>query len=246
VAKFVYDSTNSKVVFDSSCGWGDRLAGFYCSNADEYYGCDPNPVTFEMYKKQCIAYEKLLGCINPDVYTYDDLFMCQGKKTVMIFRKAAEDLDFRLFPSTFDCAFTSPPYFSTELYNAGGSHEEDQSWKRYDTYEAWRDKFYLPVNRRIFEHLSEGGVQIINIQDPKVHNVRYFASDDLINDLTTKYNDCNFIGNLGMRIMQRPRNIEKTKLLSLYDKLYIEPCWVFGKNRKDFFEQKRGLLSFME
>jgi predicted RNA methylase len=63
VAKFFYEITNAKTVFDSSCGWGDRLAGFYCSSAKEYYGTDPNDQTFEIYKKQCIEYETLLGNI---------------------------------------------------------------------------------------------------------------------------------------------------------------------------------------
>jgi hypothetical protein len=246
VAKFVYDATGSKSIFDSSCGWGDRLAGFYCSNAEKYVGCDPNPQTFEMYKKQCIAYEKLLGCNNPKIIELGTkVFRCEGKKTVEIARSAAEDI-LASTPKNIDCAFTSPPYFSTELYNAGGKYEDAQSWKRYNTYEEWKDKFYLPVNRSIFENLKDGGIMIVNIQDPKVHNVRYRASDDLINDLTTKYNDCNFIGNLGMRVMQRPRNIDKSKMSTHFDRIYIEPMWCFGKNRKTLtMNNGEGLLNFM-
>jgi len=246
VAKFVIDSTGSRMIYDSSCGWGDRLAGFYCSNATEYYGCDPNPSTFEMYKKQCVAYEKLLGCNNPKINELGTkVFRCEGKKTVEIARSAAEDV-LASMPKNIDCAFTSPPYFSTELYNAGGEYEDAQSWKRYDTYEAWRDNFYLPVSEKTFENLKDGGIQIVNIQDPKVHNKRYYASDDLINDLTTKYTDCKFLGQLGMRIMQRPRNIEKEQLLALYEKIYVEPCWVFGKNRNTMIQSSEGLLQFME
>ena len=32
--------TKAKRVLDTSCGWGDRLAGFFSSSAEEYYGCD--------------------------------------------------------------------------------------------------------------------------------------------------------------------------------------------------------------
>ena len=39
VAKAIYDMTDARTVLDTSCGWGDRLAGFYTSNAEEYYGC---------------------------------------------------------------------------------------------------------------------------------------------------------------------------------------------------------------
>tara|TARA_B100002003_G_scaffold85450_1_gene79917 strand:+ start:52 stop:786 length:735 start_codon:yes stop_codon:yes gene_type:complete len=30
VAKAIYDMTNAKRILDTSCGWGDRLAGFFC------------------------------------------------------------------------------------------------------------------------------------------------------------------------------------------------------------------------
>lgn len=241
VAKTIYDMTNSKFIFDSSCGWGDRLAGFYCSDAETYTACDPNPETYEMYKKQCVAYESLLCNHKALTYESKDWFQCIGSKVVLIYRCAAEDLDFRRVPK-FDCAFTSPPYFSTEKYNAGGQYEEDQSWKRYDTYEKWRDNFYLPVNERTFEHLNDGGIQIVNIQDPQVHGKRYRASDDLIEHLTDKY-QANFLGNLGMRIMQRPKNVSKTKLQTHFSKLYIEPCWCFGKNRNSLVLPKVGGLT---
>lgn len=245
VAKFIYDATGAKTVFDSSCGWGDRLAGFYCSNATYYFGCDPNPNTFEMYKKQCVMYEKLLGETRLELKSTDDYFFCAGNKVVELWRKPAEDFDYSELPK-IDCAFTSPPYFSTELYNAGGKHEEDQSWKRYDTYEKWRDNFYLPVNEKTFEHLSDGGIQIVNIQDPKVHNKRYYASDDLINALCTKYQHCSFLGQLGMRIMQRPKNIAKSKMANHFEKMYIEPMWCFGKNRTSFeVNRNGGLVDFM-
>lgn len=243
VAKFVYDYTNSKVIFDSSCGWGDRLAGFYTSEAKEYYGCDPNPETFEMYKTQCLEYERILG---GDIILAEgkDSFTCVGKKKVVIHRKPAEDMDYDSLPE-FDCSFTSPPYFSTELYGKGKPGEEDQSWNRYNTYEKWRDNFYLPVNREIFRKLKSGGVQIVNIQDPKVHGVRYYASDDLITDLTTKYKSCIFLGNLGMRMSRRPKNISKEGLKEHFKGIYIEPMWCFGKNR-NILPGNNRLNQFME
>lgn len=244
VAKTIYDAVNAKTIFDSSCGWGDRLAGFYCSNATEYYGCDPNEQVFAMYQKQVVAYERLLGC-EPKMKVCDDYFTCEGAKKVTIWRSAAEDLNYSLLPG-IDCAFTSPPYFSTELYNSNGVYVEDQSWKRYDTYEKWRDGFYLPVSRKTYEALNEGGIQIVNIQDPKIKTKRYYASDDLVQDLTTKYKDCSFIGNLGMRIMQRPKNMPKEKMAGHFKGIYIEPCWVFGKNRKHFIMNvSGGLEDFM-
>jgi hypothetical protein len=185
-------------------------------------------------------YEKILGS-EPHIAEWDkDYFTAKGKKEVHIWRCPAEDLDYSILPK-IDCAFTSPPYFSTELYNSRGKHVADQSWKRYDTYEKWRDNFYLPVNEKTFEKLKDGGIQIVNIMDPKVKGTRYYASDHLIDEMT-KYKDCRFIGQLGMRIMTRPRNIPKTTLLQLYEKAYIEPMWAFGKNRKTLIIEEGGKL----
>ncbi len=60
VAKAIYDITEAKTVLDTSCGWGDRLAGFFASNAEEYYGCDPNPNTYRRYQEQISQYNKFL------------------------------------------------------------------------------------------------------------------------------------------------------------------------------------------
>ena len=47
VAKTIYNMTDAKTVLDTSMGWGDRLAGFFASNATHYIGCDPNPITIK-------------------------------------------------------------------------------------------------------------------------------------------------------------------------------------------------------
>jgi hypothetical protein len=230
VAKFLYQITNARTVFDSSCGWGDRLAGFYCSNAEEYYGTDPNDQTYERYYQQCLAYEKFLGS-DVTIEKNEDYFIVQGKKRVEIHRKPAEDFDYSILPP-IDCAFTSPPYFATEKYNTDGKHADEQSWSRYTTYEEWRDGFYLPVNRKTFESLSENGYQFVNIMDPKIKTKRYYASDDLIDDLTA--HGAHFCGQMGMRIMQRPKNIPKEQLDEFMNKIYIEPVWAFSKKSEPF------------
>lgn len=230
VAKLFYNITKSKTVFDSSCGWGDRLAGFYCSNATEYYGTDPNEQTFERYFQQCIKYEGFLGS-EPSIKKTDDYFIVEGEKRVEIHRKPAEDFDYSILPE-IDCAFTSPPYFATEKYNSDGKFVQDQSWSRYSTYEEWRDGFYFPVNEKTFEKLSPTGYQFVNIMDPKIKSKRYYASDELI-DMMERI-DAHFCGQIGMRIMQRPKNIPKEKLQEFMDKIYVEPVWIFSKQKKDF------------
>jgi len=148
-----------------------------------------------------------------------------------------------------DCAFTSPPYFSTERYNEGGDKEELQSWAKFNEYEKWRDEFYLPVSQNSFDSLSDNGVLMVNILDPKVKGKRYRSGDELCDMLLP-----NFMGQVGMRIMQRPQgasvfkdedgNHDKKAMDDFMNKVYIENVWYFGKNKNfDIFQHtKRGTL----
>ena len=220
VAKTIYELCNAKTVLDTSMGWGDRLTAFYASNATHYIGCDPNPNTFARYQDMIKFYDKLTG----------------GKKTTQLYRCGAEDLPWNEIENV-DCAFTSPPYFSTERYNEGGENEEDQSWSKYDTYEKWRDNFYLPVSEKSFQSLNENGVLMVNIFDPKVKNKRYYSSDELVESLKDF-----FIGQIGMRIMQRPKsNLDKKEQKEFMNKVYIENVWCFSKNKDiDLFKHTRS------
>ena len=218
VAKAIYQMTNAKRVLDTSCGWGDRLAGFFASDAEEYYGCDPNPNTYARYTEQISKYNKLLS----------------KPKTVKIWRCGAEDLPYHKLPP-IDVAFTSPPYFSTEEYNKGGEFQEDQSWSKFNEYERWRDDFYLPVAEK---SMAVSRFLFVNIMDPKIKGTRYRSSDELVNRLKDK-----FLGQIGMRIMQRPqgRKQYKTKeeLNAFMAKLFIENVWCFGDKSLDLFRNSR-------
>ena len=232
VAKVIYEMTNAKTVLDTSMGWGDRLTAFYASNATHYIGCDPNPNTFARYKEMIKFFDKLTG----------------GKKTVQIYNCGAEDLPWDEIENV-DCAFTSPPYFSTERYNEGGEKEELQSWAKFTKYETWRDNFYLPVSHNSFKSLSDRGVMMVNILDPKVKGKRYRSGDELVDSLRGS-----FLGQIGMRIMQRPQgasvfkdedgNFDKNAMDEFMDKSYIENVWCFARDTTtDLFAQtKRGTL----
>ena len=228
VAKIIYDMTGAKTVLDTSMGWGDRLAAFYASNATHYIGCDPNPNTFARYKNMIGFYDKLTG----------------GKKNVQMYNCGAEDLPWNDIEN-IDCAFTSPPYFSTERYNEGGEKQELQSWFKFNEYESWRDNFYLPVSQNSFDSLSDNGVLLVNILDPKVKGKRYRSGDELVNMLKD-----NFMGQIGMRITQRPQgknvfsdekgNFDKDAMDEFMKKIYIENIWCFAKDTSiDFFKDTR-------
>ena len=228
VAKTIYQLTNAKKVLDTSCGWGDRLAGFFASDAEEYIGCDPNPNTYKQYMKQIEVYNS---------------FLTKPKK-VTIYNTGAEDLPWDTIKDV-DCSFTSPPYFSTEEYNKGGEKEENQSWFKFNEYEKWRDDFFLPVSKKCFEVSKH---TLINIMDPTIKGKRYKSCDEVVDMLKD-----NFVGQIGMRIMQRPKSdklfeTEKDKL-EFMNKTFIENVWCFSKDKNvDLFKSARkGTLdSFFE
>ena len=223
VAKAIYDITEAKTVLDTSCGWGDRLAGFFASDAEEYYGCDPNPNTYQRYQEQIATYNKMLS----------------KPKKVQIWNCGAEDLPYDKLPA-IDVAFTSPPYFSTEEYNKGGELEENQSWFKFNEYDKWRDDFYLPVAENT---MKVSKYMFVNIMDPKIHGVRYRSGDELVDKLKDK-----FLGQIGMRIMQRPQGkavfndedgkFDKAKLDEHMNKMFIENVWCFGPE-SDLFKNSR-------
>ena len=223
VAKTIYQMTNAKRVLDTSCGWGDRLAGFFTSDAEEYIGCDPNPNTYKQYLKQ--------------VETYNS-FLPKPKK-VTIYNCGAEDLPWDKIDN-IDCAFTSPPYFSTERYNEGGEKEENQSWFKFDEYSKWRDDFYLPVAQKSFERSKH---MFVNIMDPNIKGKRYYSSDELVDSLKD-----NFVGQIGMRIMQRPKSDKLFKSeeekAEFMNRIYIENVWCFSKEKLDYFRHSRRATLF--
>ena len=221
VAKAIYDITDAKRVLDTSCGWGDRLAGFFASDAEEYYGCDPNPNTYQRYQEQISTYNKLLP----------------KPKKVQIWNCGAEDIPYDKLPA-IDVAFTSPPYFSTEEYNKGGELEENQSWFKFNEYEKWRDDFYLPVAEKT---MSISKFMFVNIMDPKIHGVRYRSGDELVDKFQDK-----FLGQIGMRIMQRPKSDtlfkdEKEKA-DFMNKMFIENVWCFGPETDLFKSSRKSTL----
>ena len=238
VAKAFYDITKSKKVLDTSSGWGDRMAGFFASNADEYYGMDPNGDLHETYHKMAIQYNKWLGDTEPESAFGDKWFSVAGKKRVKIYRSQAEDLPWHEIPNDLDIMFSSPPYFATERYAEGSKFEEDQSWSRYNSYEEWRDGFYLPVMEQAYNHLKPGGFLCVNIMDPKVKGKRHKSCDDLVGWFMNKY-EGSFIGQIGMRIMSRPKSIEsfegdtyeekKAKYDEWQAKWFLESVWIFRK-----------------
>lgn len=217
VAKTLYEYENAKKIIDISCGWGDRLAGFYTTHlSEEYLGCDPNKESYEIYKKQCIAYEQLLNTpLFPTEITFEDhgdWFEVNGSKRVRIYNRPAEDMDWdTVCEDKHDLMFTSPPYFGIEKYAQGTESEDMQSWKRYNEYDVWRDNFFYPVMDAMKRNCS---TVMVNIVDPVVKGKRNYIE----NDIRERYGIDEIIG---MWLHKRPKADEKKCN-------FIEPIYVLG------------------
>lgn len=212
VAKIIYEnfSKNGKVI-DFSMGWGDRLAGFFASkNTNFYLGLDPNLDLQNKYKDQVKFYSK------------------HKKKLTIISDSPAEDYDWSKHKN-FDLIFTSPPYFTTERYAKNTNFENKQSWFRYNNNQSWIDNFLFKVLQETSSCLTKGGILAINIFDVELNkNKREYICEPMVkfcNKIGYKY-----IGYLGMRMKQRPKNfkndLEKKEFMSSY---YVEPIWIFEK-----------------
>ena len=228
VAKLMYEMHDAKNIFDMSCGWGDRLAGFWATPGTTLYvGCDPNENTFAEYKTQCLFYHNELGGGVYSEKEDDDYYEFVGRKHVIIYNLPAEDLPWEDLPPV-DLAFSSPPYFSTERYNDDSDRRDLQSWKRYVSFEAWRDNFLMPVLSKQFDLLVDGGYMLVNIIDPKIKTAHYPLCDYMVDKLG-QIPDCNFLGQLGMRMMQRMKTLKEDEKDEFYDSIFIEPVWTFRK-----------------
>lgn len=238
VAKALYEKHNAVNVLDTSCGWGDRLAGFYATaNTKLYIGCDPNPDTFEMYKKQCLFYEKVLGSSSDETILTEteDYFECVGIKTVKIWRKPSEDVDWKLYKNLFDFYFTSPPYFETEKYAENSDKVNEQSWNRYDTFEKWKYDFFFEVTKKVWNTIKDNGFMMINIIEPRsVGNKRLNLCDDMV-DYFKNFKKSYYLGKIGMRMAARPNADELADV-------FIEPIWVFRKNNKNYIENSNNTI----
>lgn len=234
VAKALYEKHNARKVLDTSCGWGDRLAGFYAThNTELYVGCDPNPEVYETYKDQCLEYENLLGCDTAVLQDNGDHFVCLGNKKVIIYNLPSEDVDWKQYENTFDFYFTSPPYYETERYAANNS--STQSWIRYPTFDSWKYDFFFKVNRLVWDTLTDNGYMMINIIEPRIaKGTRLNLCDDMVDDILT-YHNAYYLGKIGMRMQARPHAIVKADKNSVF----VEPIWVFRKGSESYLNTER-------
>jgi hypothetical protein len=180
VARSIYNKYGGKNVLDFCSGFGGRLLGFWNSNCEKYIGIDPN---------KNINYMQILNKLKTN---------CPKNKDVKIYRKCAEELDFKSFNTIFDCVFTSPPYYNLEVY----TNDNTQSYNKYPQYNDWLNNFLWVCLNKSIEVLKSGGYLIINIKNIKKYNI----ADDMNNYLST------------IKSLQRLPDIEMVQARRFYKK----------------------------
>lgn len=240
VAKALYEKHQAENILDTSCGWGDRLAGFYGTPKTKLYvGCDPNPDVFEVYKKQCVFYEKVITGQEPKLIEKENYFECIGSKTVKIWNLPSEDVEWTLYNDTFDLYFTSPPYFETEKYASDTDKVENQSWSRYNSFESWKNDFFFDVTKKVWPTIRDGGYMMINIIEPRGRNGQRFGLCDDMVETFSNFDNSFYVGKIGMRMMARP-NAKELK------EVFIEPVWTFMKGVETYpFKTNNSLEEFL-
>lgn len=131
-------------ILDPCAGWGDRMIAALSVGA-MYHGVDPSAALHGMYKNIAKDFDPL------------------GKSHVT--KSPFEDYTIE-DPGTYDIVFTSPPYFTMELY----SNEEDQSTGRYESFDQWTTGFLHPLLKGSAEACAPGGYIAIHIANYKIGN----------------------------------------------------------------------------
>lgn len=251
-AKLIYElytqPDRQNIVWDPSAGWGGRLLGamsvrddreiLYLANdpnedhtiGKQYAGMNASP-PWTKYHEVEKFYKKNVkkgGLFPAD---HNQLEFWQLGSEVMQF-----DPDFQDFKGRIDLVFTSPPYFQKEAY----SEDETQSYKKFSTYETWKNGFLFETLKTAYEWLRPEGHLVWNISDvqfgkevlPLIHD-----SISICTGLGFKY-----IKTWKMTLAQSPganRIDDEGKVTARYScrvrsekgsiHLKYEPCLVFQK-----------------
>lgn len=151
-------------VLDPCTGYGGRLIGWIASRlGGKYIGVDPSTQTHE-------ANTRMAALLAPP-------------DSVQLINLPFEDVDLDVLGLTgqVDLVFTSPPYFNKERY----ADEETQSFKRYLTFDGWREGFLTALLSGAFAALKPGKYCGINIADIKVRN-RVFPLEEATREVAAK------------------------------------------------------------
>lgn len=156
VAKFIYDkfAPENGTVFDFSVGFGQRLIGALASNKNLHYiGCDP-------WKETICNVNKIGSFISE--YQPDSKFK--------LYEEGAEN--FILNNQKFDLAFSSPCYFSREIYSSDSSQAYFNK-----SYYQFISEWFQQVVENIDFMLKPNGIIALNMME---QYQKHYILDDML------------------------------------------------------------------
>lgn len=245
-AKYLYERFTDHIktqdqinIYDPSSGWGGRLLGALSVNDNRnihYIGTDPNKdhSTTEGRTK----YHEFADFFNTRTYRARSLF--PKTHTYEIFQHGSEvihtDPKFQKYKGKLDMVFTSPPYFAKEAY----SEDEEQSYKKFSQYDAWREGFLRQTLETAVEWLREDRYLLWNIADAVFGGEMLPLEKDSIDILTSL--GMEYKGKLKMSLAQMPggnrvdpeTGLPKAKNFCKVNGMWLkyEPVFVFYKPKK--------------
>jgi len=135
-------------IYDYSMGYGGRMMGAGLNEENYVYlGVDPNTENIPGYEKL----KSYLQFINP--------------KFRVDYRSTGSEIYHPEWTNQVDFAFSSPPYFDTEIY----TNEETQAYIMYPKYEDFLEYYWRPTVKNAYIYLKETGVFSLNIKNRKDH-----------------------------------------------------------------------------
>lgn len=184
VARYLYHMGTDKcvgqkdiVIYDPSMGFGGRLLGALSlrDRPVHYIGTDPNTENW-IADLGISRYEYMERVFRSHVRhgkPFHGTYLCCGSENV------AQDKLFKKYKGKVDFVFTSPPYFSAEVY----SDEPTQSSNKFKEYDEWRDGFLIPTLKTCATWLKNDRFLAFNIADIHVGVQHYPLEQDTVDAL---------------------------------------------------------------
>jgi len=182
---------------DMSAGWGDRLCSAYLYNLSKipgtersleyYYGIDPSDClnsNNEFSYKSIMEYFKDFDSKNSQRCNLRAYIHKGPAETSPLLPTNSEGL---IYPElkSYDFIFTSPPFFTFEIYgieNSSGKGDSNQSINQYNTIDLWLNNFLFKTIDRSWELLEKNGNYLMYIEDKP----EYRFIDKMLNFMKTK------------------------------------------------------------
>lgn len=153
-----YNLNEDSNILDPCAGWGGRMIGASKIKCN-YVGYEPSVKTY----KGLILLSEYIRSMNK---SFSSKIYC------LPFEESKTEIN------KFDFAFTSPPYYDTEIY----SDENTNSLNKFKTFEDWCSGFYIPMIKKTMDSLKNGCTFVLNIGSR-----RYPLNQVLIDNFSDKY-----------------------------------------------------------